>query len=445
MKEDLIDAGLAAQSEALLGGDLATYLSFVDAPLHPEFTQRFHSLRALHVARWTARVSSTPLDPDDRSTVDVTTGYCLGDADCVPAEMVLESRWTVRDGKAVATMFQRTTLPWDVTALEAVAGLRVIVAAPASLAGQLQQTLAAAEQAADVADRFARWDRPRSATSSTSPGRSSGVTGGSDAERPDTYAVDSYGVAVQAGQTGRDGLQPAGRRVRARGEPPPWVRHAERAWWLSEGSPSTSPTGTAPGRGIGCRSCGAICRPTAGTVWSRSRGIAAGHDGRRPAARSVRPADRDLPGPNRFVEDRMLAFFAAVVRDGPSPETVCADGVRHPVGAGRRGLRRRDPRQGRVMALLDGVHEVVRCAASDRPGADGRVGRGCAGGGRLARWGLGLLGAGDGIGTGWPASCRSSPRAPQPWGDRFPDLGDRCRRGETGAGARPPGGDAVLR
>ncbi|GGM69810.1 hypothetical protein ACFFX1_14420 [Dactylosporangium sucinum] len=90
----------------------------------------------------------------------MTIEYCLGDADCEPAELVLPSTWTVQDARAVATSFQRTVLPWDLTPLRAVHGRRVILAAPVSLAGDLQQTLAAAGKAADIADRFARWGAP---------------------------------------------------------------------------------------------------------------------------------------------------------------------------------------------------------------------------------------------------------------------------------------------
>ena len=51
-------------------------------------------------------------------------------------------------------------LPWDLTPLRAVAGPRVIAAAPEADADRLAGALAAAEKAAAVADRFARWDPP---------------------------------------------------------------------------------------------------------------------------------------------------------------------------------------------------------------------------------------------------------------------------------------------
>ncbi len=315
-KEDLINQGLAAQSQALLGGDLNGYLAFADPALHGEFTQRFHSLRALRVARWTPRVSNMPVDEDDRWRVYVRIGYCLGDPDCVPAEMVLPSTWTVRDGRAVATTFQRTVLPWDLTALRAVAGRRAIVAGPASLAGQLSRTLAAADRAADTADRFARWDPPPKwyVVYLAGPeqwrtwwnGRSEGFDG---------YAMGAYGVAIRSG--GADSglanlLAHEFTHVVSTGD----RSTTSSVWWLAEGL--------------------AEYVADRDGSWTRDR---------LPSVRRYLRAGRwdgivTLSGPGdevrarygialltvtclaqRFGEDRLLAFFAAVVREQASPET----------------------------------------------------------------------------------------------------------------------------
>ncbi|GAA3220676.1 hypothetical protein GCM10010532_050490 [Dactylosporangium siamense] len=318
VKQDLIDAGLAAQSQALLGGDLAAYLSFVDAPLHPEFTQRFHSLRALRVARWTAKVLIMPLDPDDKWTVKVTVRYCLGDADCVPAEMVLPSTWTVRDGRAVATTFQRTVLPWDLTALEAVAGRRVIVAAPAALAGQLRQTLEAADRAADLADRYARWDPP--------PKRYVVYIAGPEQWRTwwngrtdytDGYAYGPYGVAVKADQDGLTNL----------------LTHefthvvsisdqygGARDWWLTEGLAEY----VADRDGSWTRDrLPFVRRYLRAGRWDGAVTLAGVPNG---ASKDDSVARYGLALltvtclANRFGEDKMLAFFTSVVREAQEPE-----------------------------------------------------------------------------------------------------------------------------
>jgi hypothetical protein len=320
-KEDLINQGLAAQSQALLGGDLTGYLAFVDTALNGEFTQRFHSLRALRVARWTAQVADMPLDEDDRWSVTVKIGYCLGDADCVPAEMVLPSTWTVRDGRAVATTFQRTVLPWDLTALQAVAGRRVIVAAPASLAGQLDRTLAAADTAADAADRFARWGPPPKwyIVYLAGPeqwrtwwnGRSEGFDG---------YAMGSYGVAIQPGAAGSgltNLLAHEFTHVVSVGD----EDHASWSWWLAEGL--------------------AEYAADRDGSWTRARlpfvrrYLRAGRwDGTVTLGDTLAGVSEDellaryglalltvTCLARRFGEDRLLAFFASVVREWTDPET----------------------------------------------------------------------------------------------------------------------------
>ncbi|MFC5002019.1 hypothetical protein ACFPIJ_29830 [Dactylosporangium cerinum] len=312
VKKALIDAGLAAQSEALLGGDLAAYLRFVDAPLHAEFTQRFHSLRALRVGRWSATVTRMPLDLDDEANIDVGVGYCLGDKDCVPVKMVLSSRWTVRDGRAVATTFQRTTLPWDVTPLEGVTGRRVIVAGPASVAGQLPQIVAAADQAAEVADRYARWEPP--------PKRY--VVYVAADEQVGYWWIDegataawTHGIAVQAGQQGLTNL------LAHEFTHVVSLRRGQRPeWWLSEGLAEY----VADRAGSSTRDrLPSVRRFLQAGGWD---GEVAYH-GPPPGT----PEDERLARlglalltvtclADRFGEDRMLAFFAAVVRDESTPE-----------------------------------------------------------------------------------------------------------------------------
>ena len=178
VKGDLINAGLAAQAQALLGGDLGGYLASVDATLHEEFTLRFHSLRALRVARWTAQVTDMPDEADDRWTVKVTIGYCLGDPGCEPVNWCCRPRGRCGTDGRSSPMFQRTVLPWDLTALQGVAGRRVIVAAPASLAGQLQRTVEAADGRPTSPTGSPGGARRRSGTSCISPGLRSGVPGG---------------------------------------------------------------------------------------------------------------------------------------------------------------------------------------------------------------------------------------------------------------------------
>lgn len=321
-KAEFINEALAAQGRALLAGDLAGYLVTADPSLHDEFTQRFHSLRALGVAAWTAKVSRMPREAHDRQEVTVTIGYCLGTADCKPVELVLPSRWTVRDGRAVATSFQRTVLPWDLTPLQAVVGSRVIVAAPVSMAaGEVHRTVAAAEQAAAVADRFARWGPApkRYVVYVAGPQEWRTWWNGEDPDF-DGSAHGSYGVAIRAGGN-PDGL-------------PRLLTHefthvvsvgdefgGGTYWWLTEGLAEYASDHD-----------GSMTRARLPSV---RRYVRAGRwDGSITLGRM--PADAsgdDQPARygiallavsclvQRFGEDRTLDFFAAVVREWSDPET----------------------------------------------------------------------------------------------------------------------------
>ena len=97
------------------------------------------------------------------------------------------------------------------------------------------------------------------------------------------------------------------------------------------------------------------------------------------------------------------------------------------------------------MALSTRVHEIVRSAPPHRAGSDGRLGRWRAGGGRLPRW-RARHARRRGRRPGWldrelPIVARHRPAV----GCRFPDLGDRGRRGGAGPRVRPAGGHVVLR
>ncbi|MEU7873306.1 hypothetical protein [Dactylosporangium sp. NPDC049140] len=322
VKADLINDGLAAQSRALLAGDLDGYLAHVDVRLHDEFTQRFHSLRALGVARWTARVTKMPPDIGDQSSVVVTVGYCLGDAGCEPAVLVLPSRWTVQDGRAVATKFERTVLPWDLTPLRAVAGRRVILAVPASHAGDLRPALAAADQAADIADRFARWGAP--------PKRYVVYFAGPDEWRTwfhgrgktsDGYAAGPYGMKVRAEQIGRDGLSQLLAHEFTHVVSVGLQDDDREDWWLVEGLAEY----VADRDGSWTRDRLPFVRrylragrwDGAITLGSMPEG-ASEDDGRARYGIALLAVTCLV---KRFGEDRMLDFFTAVVREQFDPET----------------------------------------------------------------------------------------------------------------------------
>jgi hypothetical protein len=159
----VIAEAMNRQGEALLSGDRAAFVGLADPAAKNSvawLNERFTTLRAMGVTRWTASVRETvPTAGDWRATVDLE--YCFA-ANCArPLTIVLNTRWRLGYGTKTeiteiwALANGRTSHPWAQSALRAKAGTRVVVAAPAALAGRMPRVLATAEAAARVADGFA--------------------------------------------------------------------------------------------------------------------------------------------------------------------------------------------------------------------------------------------------------------------------------------------------
>jgi hypothetical protein len=94
----------------------------------------------------------------------VRVSYCFGDASCRPNTIVIEAQWRLVDDRLVLTAVedsgreQSGPRPWEVTDLAVTTGDRAVVATSPRLDWRLDQLLDAAERAAAVADRFARWN-----------------------------------------------------------------------------------------------------------------------------------------------------------------------------------------------------------------------------------------------------------------------------------------------
>jgi hypothetical protein len=118
-------------------------------------------LRALRPVGFTARVVEDPVPDGDRWRITVETDFCPAAAGCGAAPAQMQTTWAVSDTAAQLIDYADSTgygpRPWEVSDLRAVMGPRVVVAAPARHAGGLASTLQAAEKAAARADTFARW------------------------------------------------------------------------------------------------------------------------------------------------------------------------------------------------------------------------------------------------------------------------------------------------
>ncbi|GAA1761944.1 hypothetical protein [Luedemannella helvata] len=157
----------AAQSEALIKGDETAYLAPVDPAnksLVAEHRKRFRVLRGLGVGRWTASIGGVPTDDGYRTwRATITVGYCVGDASCKPVSLHMRSRWAYKGGTLRLVKLDESTVsdqgprPWEVDDLQVKAGKRVVVAATSANAGRLASTVRAADDAAEIADQFAKW------------------------------------------------------------------------------------------------------------------------------------------------------------------------------------------------------------------------------------------------------------------------------------------------
>lgn len=165
-----IVAALNRQSAALRANDLSGFLAVV-APdarqLRDDLGRRFASLRAMRVATWDPSLAAGVVETGaGRWSAPVRLRYCFVVAGCVAATVTVETSWLYREGQVLLVEFATSTAnqtgprPWEVSELQAVVGSRVLVAGTSRWTSRLTGVLAAAERAAAVADRYSRWDDP---------------------------------------------------------------------------------------------------------------------------------------------------------------------------------------------------------------------------------------------------------------------------------------------
>lgn len=160
-----VDEALADQAAALARGDAVGFLATVDPAVQAPMRRRFEALRALRAVGFAARVADdlTPAGAG-RWQATVELRFCAAAEGCPTAPVRIGTTWAVDDVSTRLVEYTQTTefgpRPWEASELRAVAGSRVVVAAPPRYANRLSATLNVAERAAAKADSFARW-RPR--------------------------------------------------------------------------------------------------------------------------------------------------------------------------------------------------------------------------------------------------------------------------------------------
>jgi hypothetical protein len=164
-----IQSVLDAQSAALLRGDEAAFLAPADqanAGLVGDLRRRFAVLRAMNVAGWAETLAADPEPVDGGWRASVRLGYCFAVAGCDPVAVPVTTRWAEANGQLRLVEFGSSggsdlgPRPWEVSDLRVAVGSRVVVAAPPRYAGRVQALLDAAEEAAAITDRYAKWASP---------------------------------------------------------------------------------------------------------------------------------------------------------------------------------------------------------------------------------------------------------------------------------------------
>ncbi|MEU8299437.1 hypothetical protein AB0C04_19415 [Micromonospora sp. NPDC048909] len=328
---DRITAELDRQSAALLAGDRAGFLAIAEPAAHADLKRRFAALRALKVTTWRAEVTGLPTPTPDRAgewRLLVRFQYCFVVAGCRPSPVLAGTRW--RDAGGVPRLVaveesksaQTGTRPWEISELAVATGPRTIVATTPALRGKLPSLLAQAEAAAKVADRYAPTGSVPDRYRIFYAGRAEWESwyGGGRPKWTGGYAV-TVGGGHQEVVLNADGLTPAGTDDLLRHE----LTHAsslpERGypgaddWWLVEGLAEYA---GADGEPVGRYSGLTEVRQLVRSGWNgKLDGIAPADDASAERVASSYGlgylAVRHLV--DRFGEQRVLAFFAAVVHE----------------------------------------------------------------------------------------------------------------------------------
>lgn len=163
-----IQQSLTEQASAMLAGDETGFLAPVD-PANPtlvgEHRRRFTVLRAMGLGVWTETSDAKLTSAGDRAwKVDIRISYCFGAATCRAVTLPMGSSWRLKNDRLVMVGLELSDpdwngpRPWEVDDLTVRRGDRVVVASTKANAWRLSDAVVAADRAAMVADKFAKWE-----------------------------------------------------------------------------------------------------------------------------------------------------------------------------------------------------------------------------------------------------------------------------------------------
>ncbi|MDG4791621.1 hypothetical protein O7626_37970 [Micromonospora sp. WMMD1102] len=327
---------LDGQAKALLGGDEQGYVGLAqpNTAIARQLRRDFRTLRAMRVSKWEPKLLGrvSELNTAGEWRANLTVAHCFVGPDCEPNEITMVTRWkdTAGQPRLFAIDTDRTggpgrPRPWESDELVASIGERTLVAAPRAFRDRLPDLLREGERAAKVADRYAVDGSPpeRYLIFYAGPNEWSRWYGGNRAEWTAGYAVpvggDQYDLvlnskAVVPGQyadlmrhelTHASSLAGAG-------------RIDDDAWWLVEGLAEHAAAGGRPASRYD-------------SLDDVDRLVKSGWNGElADVSPSARSEDWHVAGSygvgylavrhlvDRFGEQKVLAFFKAVVHDGRS-------------------------------------------------------------------------------------------------------------------------------
>jgi hypothetical protein len=329
---EAITAATGVQVAAVNRGDATAFLTPVEQPLQETMRRRFEALRAIRATDFAAHLDGPPKPEAGGWRVTVELTFCAGAPGCGAAPVLVPTLWTVNGEGARLVEWGKSThygpRPWEVSELQAAIGKRVVVAASPRYASRLQATLQAAEKAAERADRYARWRPP--------PSRYVVYLAGAD-EWSTWYGVKQpawaagYAMPITPQHTeivlnaaridGGEALNTLTHEFSHVSTLAGVRRNYTDSWLLVEGMAEYvthvgKPTGTYPWLGGTRAYVGSGKWPGTGALAAPAETASVGDATGRYGVAYF--AVRRLA--ERFGEDRLLAFFSAVARDGRPAE-----------------------------------------------------------------------------------------------------------------------------
>lgn len=336
---DRVTEALAARDRSLLAGDQAGYLAAsgrAKATAVTVLRRQFTSLRALKVGAWHSEVESLSRVSgegfDTLWQVRVAAHPCFGTAVCEESESVRGEQWQLVGGEpmlldvSISGKDSKGPRPWEVADLRAVDGGRTLVAASPQYAKSLANLSAQAEKAAQVADRLAFDKRPSKYVifyASPAEWKSWYTWGPPDwaaGVAIDTGALRTE-IVLNAAVVSKSFLDNILRHEFTHSSTIPGRSGDHADWWMVEGIAEYAEMDGSPVRLYA--SLGLVAKLVSSGGWNGKVDVSAPRDA---------DADDDVGAKygigflamrqlsERYGEERMLAFFMAVVHENKSEE-----------------------------------------------------------------------------------------------------------------------------